>query len=207
MISFYPFMYILVFHLLTHDELLKSLKFIFFFSLAHLAAIAVVLALPVSLAKNNRQYNSIILSLHSWEIVEQLKAVNGFTLAATSYADAAILEFAGERRVIVFGQGSHHARHDDLLTDFRALAGGNILILRKSPYSLEQYAPFFRETETERMEIKDAIFYLIKGYGFDYETYRKQTLIPIKEKYYRIPAWLPMPTQSRYFFNRYFEQE
>jgi hypothetical protein len=48
------------------------------------------------------------------------------------YSNAVTLGYNLRQYVAVFGEASSHARHDDLVTDFRALAGRNFLILRKS---------------------------------------------------------------------------
>jgi hypothetical protein len=42
----------------------------------------------------------------------------------------------------------------------------------------------------------------VRGRGFDYEAYRTHVLAAVRERYYRIPAFLPVG--RCYFFERYF---
>ncbi len=46
-LAFYPFLYLLVYLFLSREELLKSIKFMAWFSIAHLAAIAVIAVMPM----------------------------------------------------------------------------------------------------------------------------------------------------------------
>ena len=106
---------------------------------------------------------------------------------------------------MVFGGASSHARHDDLVTDFRALAGRNFLILRKSAPKLDDYRRYFREVSADSFEIRGARFWRVKGEGFDYPAYRAGVLAGVRQKYYAIPAWLPQT--ACYMCDRYFPGE
>jgi hypothetical protein len=67
-----------------------------------------------------------------------------WVLAMDGYSNAVTLGYNLRQYVAVFGEASSHARHDDLVTDFRALAGRDFLILRKSepnPRRLPQVFP------------------------------------------------------------------
>ena len=72
-------------------------------------------------------------------------------------------------------------------------------MLKKSQPKQGEFEPFFREIEIQRIAVSGAIFYLVKGYGFNYEAYRKDYLTPIKEKYYEIPEFLPV-REARHVF-------
>jgi hypothetical protein len=120
--------------------------------------------------------------------------------AANSYTDAAVLSYTSKRHVIQFGEGSYHARQDDLLTDYRQLDGKNILIVKYSD-KLQQFAPYFDEMETGSFEIAGARYYYAKGKGFRYNQYRAQILEYIMQSYYRIPEFLPVG--SCYMFEKY----
>ncbi len=130
----------------------------------------------------------------------------GYVLATKSYQLSAFLQYHTGRRVIVLGKGSHHAREDDILTDFRTLDGRDFLIFYEATPREEEYLPWFQRCETRRIEAQGAGFTLVTGYGFKYRTYREKVLRLILERYYRIPDWLP---GSRDFFReRYgFEPE
>ena len=45
-------------------------------------------------------------------------------------------------------------------------------------------------------------FYAVLGQGFDYRAYHRGVLEPVRDRYYRIPAWLPVG--RCYFCERYF---
>ena len=107
--------------------------------------------------------------------------------------------------MVVFGEASSHARHDDLVTDFRALAGRNFLILRKSAPNLDDYRKYFREVSSDSFEIRGVRFWRVKAVGFDYAAYREGVLAKVRQKYYAIPAWLPQT--ACYMCDRYFAGE
>ena len=48
-------------------------------------------------------------------------------------------------------------------------------------------------------------FYQVLGHGFDFHTYRERVLRDVKQRYYRIPGFLPM--NGCYFCERYFPDE
>lgn len=104
--------------------------------------------------------------------------------------------------VPVFGAASSHARHDDILTDFRQLDGRNMLVFRKNAPADHDYLPYFRTVEYRTFALSDATFHLVLGTGFDYAAYRERVLAPLRERYYRIPWYLPQG--SCYFCERYF---
>ncbi len=102
----------------------------------------------------------------------------------------------------VFGTASSHARHDDIITDFRALEGKNILVLRKNPPVDADYRPYFKSVEYRSMTFSGATFHIVLGRGFDFVAYREKVLSPLRDRYYAIPWYLP---QGRcYFCERYF---
>ena len=118
---------------------------------------------------------------------------------------AAILTYHAGENVMVFGEGSSHARHDDIVTDFRQLQGRNILVLLKNPPAFEKYGPYFKSIEFGEIEFYANKYYLVLGKGFNYEAYRTGVLRRVKEQYYAIPDYLPMG--GCYFCERYFPQE
>jgi hypothetical protein len=125
-----------------------------------------------------------------------------FVLATPSYGTSALLAYHLGKRVIVFGAGSHHGRQDDLLTDFRILDGGNVLILRTAEPRTDEYAAFFREVSVERTQVDGASFHLVRGRGFRYASYKDAVLREIARKYYDIPPWLPVAPDGG-FLGRY----
>ncbi|MBI5659831.1 MAG: glycosyltransferase family 39 protein [Nitrosomonadales bacterium] len=206
-LAFYPFLYVLLHHLLSREELVKSLNFMAWFCAAHLAAIAVIAFLPMETWKNTKLYDGIVFMFKNDEIVERVRPYEGqqFLLAADGYTPAAIISYHYGRNFFVFGEGSLHARQDDMVTDFRQFAGRNILIVKKSAPDMAQYRPYFKSVESRQFELRGVTFHFVLGYGFDYGNYRNLVLKPIKDKYYHIPAFLPHA--PCYFCEKYFPEE
>jgi hypothetical protein len=74
-------------------------------------------------------------------------------------------------------------------------------VVRKTAAEAGEYQPFFRTIETREIAVRGAKFYLVLGQGFDYAAYRDRVLAEIRDRYYRIPSYLP---QGRcYFCERY----
>ena len=205
-LAFYPFFYTLLHLLLSREELLKSFKFMAWFSAAHLAAIAVTAALPMETWKQNKLYGSIVFMFKNDEIAEKIRPYEqqGFALASDGYTSAAIISYHYGKNFSVFGGGSHYARQDDIITDFRKFSGSDMLIVKKSAPEMTQYAPYFKRVEVRQFELRGVTFYFVLGYGFNYDNYRKLVLKPIKDKYYNIPVFLPHA--PCYFCEKYFPE-
>ena len=124
-----------------------------------------------------------------------------YRLAAESYSTASLLSYHVRRHVPVFGTGSSHARHDDILTDWRRWQGRDLLILRRDAPDVERYRPYFREVEALDAPGGGTQHYAVLGRGFDYAAYRAGVLEVVRERWYRIPGWLPVG--GCYFFERY----
>ncbi|MEJ1959730.1 MAG: hypothetical protein WDM70_10185 [Nitrosomonadales bacterium] len=77
------------------------------------------------------------------------------------------------------------------MTDFRELNGRDILIVKKAPPDIAPYAPYFRRVEIRQFDLRGVTFYFVLGYDFDYGNYKRLVLRPIKDKYYKIPAFSP----------------
>ncbi len=206
-LAFYPFLYVLLYLFLSREELLKTLKFMLWFCVAHLAAVVVIAFLPMETWKHNKLYDGIVFMFENDAIADKIRPYEEqrFILAADGYTPAAIISYHYGKDFSVFGLGSHYARQDDILSDFRGYAGRNMLILKKSAPNLTEYTPYFHKIETRQFELRGVTFYFVLGYGFDYPTYRTQILKPIKEKFYTIPFYLPHA--PCYFCERYFPEE
>jgi hypothetical protein len=123
-------------------------------------------------------------------------------LAADSYGAAALLAYYARRPVPVFGLGTSHARQDDIATDWRAYAGKDFVILRREAPAAGEYRSLFREVEVRKIALGGGTYHAVIGKDFRYEAYRAEVLAVIKDRFYRIPRWLPV--RRCYFFERYF---
>ena len=205
-LSFYPFLYLALGYIFTGEQLRKSLKFMVAFTALHLLAIAVIAELPMSTWKHSSKYDGIVFMFKTDELVKAIKPYEqDFELTTDGYSPSAIISYHYGKNFGVFGEASSHARHDDIVTDFRKMAGHNILILRKTAPSLREYQSYFQAVEVKTIMVRNVPFYLVLGYRFDYPLYRENILRKVRDEYYDIPAFLPMG--HCYFCERYFPGE
>ena len=203
LLSFIPALVLTLALALDRARLAASVRFFAAFALVHAVAIAVVAALPLETWSSTRAYSRLVLLVRTPTLLAVVAPeLDRFHLAGDSYSGAALFAFHARRRVPVFGAGSSHARQDDLFTDWRRYAGGNLLILRREAPVMADYRPYFRGVEVQRIRLGSAEFHAVLGTGFDYPAYRDGVLRTVRERYYRIPAWLPVG--DCYFFRRYF---
>lgn len=173
-------------------------------ALAHWLVIATLVALPTDTFRNWKGYPGLVMTVHADELARALDPWRGsFVIASSGYSPAVTLGHALHEYVFVFGPGSSHARHDDILTDLRKLAGRDILIVRKdNQYQPADYEPYFDRVEYKQIVLRGVPFYLIEGHGFRYERYRDTVLDDIRRHWYAVPSWLP--AGPCYFCDRYF---
>jgi hypothetical protein len=209
-LSFVPFFFAACALLFDRKALKRSAMVLGVFSAVHIGAIAVSAALPMESWKSSKLYDGIVFHFHIADILEQIKPFEGeYVIAADGYSAAVTASYyrgrvmkggaaGGDEKagrdpyVFVFGEASSHARHDDLVTDFRRLQGRNILVLRKSPPQDADYRPYFSSVEYREFEIAGARFHLVLGRGFDYERYRSAVLDKVRARYYAMPRYLPV---------------
>lgn len=206
LLAFVPFALLPLARRLALPGLRRLGAFFVAFAALHVAAVAVVSRLPLETWGGLRAYDGIVLTFDSKALLEQLKPFErDYVFASDGYSNAVTLGYNARRYFLVFGEASSHARHDDILTDFRALAERNILVLRKSEPNLADYRRYFREVEVREFVQRGTRFWIVLGRGFDYAAYRDGVLRPVKDRYYAIPRWLPQT--GCYFCDRYFPGE
>ena len=149
-----------------------------------------------------KQYQAWVLLDHPQAVLEPLGPLMArYRLTAEAYSVGAELSYHTGRHVPVFGTGSSHARQDDIDTDWRRFDGRDLLILQREPPELGRYRPYFREVEAREVPALGTVHYAVLGRNFDYAAYRAGVLSVVRERWYRIPAWLPRA--SCFFFERY----
>lgn len=202
-LSFLPFAFLGVALTASQATLIRSGRFVMAFAVLHVVIIVLLSFTALKTWQGSKWYDSTVLAFRSKEIAARLEPYAAdYALASDGYADAATLGYAARRRFHVFGEASSHARHDDILTDWRRLEGGNLLILKKSRPQPGEYQAYFREIKVQTFELDGVTFYQVFGKGFDYVRYRDTVLAAVKRKYYVLPAWLPQ--RGCYFCDRYF---
>ena len=206
LLSFVPFFFIAAALALNAAQLRKSVAYLFAFSAIHVAAIVSISLLPLELWKNTRLYDGIVFHVKTAELLQRLEPYAGrYRFSADGFSPAVTASYASGKYFFVFGSASSHARQDDILTDFRELAGKDVLVLRKNPPNSSDYLPYFAKVEYRQFELHGATFYLVLGQDFDYPKYREGVLRPLRDRYYRMPSYLPLG--HCYFCERYFPDE
>jgi hypothetical protein len=204
--SFVPFAYLSAALFLDNIQMQKCIKFSVAFSLVQVCLITAVLFTPAGELDglvNEGDRASFSVHLHPEKVITLFEGYSDrFVLATKSYSMSSLLEYYSGKRVIVFGKGSKHGRHDDILTNFKELKGSDILILLKKPKYEGDFDSCFERTHTEHFKVAGVPFTLLFGYGFRYEEYRKQYLQRATDLYYHIPKWLG---GSRCFFREKYD--
>ncbi len=182
-----------------------ALRFAAAFAALHWLAIAVLAAAPIEWFEGSRRYPGIVMTLRPQALNARIEPLlDRFVVTARGYSPAVTLGFNLGRHVPVFGAGSSHARHDDILTDFRALAGRDLLVVSKEAPIRQEYDPFFERVVYRQEKVLGATFHFVEGYGFRYEPYRDRVLEEIRQRWYAVPTWLPRG--PCYFCDRYFPE-
>jgi hypothetical protein len=175
-------------------------------------ALAALVFAPLERLAEWRNEPGVVLALHGDELIAKLEPWrDGRTWATDSYSTSAILGFADRARrtgpgdrVIVFGPGSRYARQDDLLTDFRSLAGRDLLLVLKEAPDAGRWEPYFDRIEHRTVTVRGAAFHLVVGSGLRYDVYRDDVLDWIRQRWYALPPWLP--SRTCFFCERYFPE-
>jgi hypothetical protein len=202
LLSFVPPLILTVALALERRALVLTVRWFAGIAVLQIAILAVGVALPLETWRGRSFYQNLVLLEETPAVLRSLEsALPSATPAYESYAMAAVLSFHARRTVPVFGPGSSHARHDDILTDWRTYDGRDLAILTRDAPDLARYRPYFREVEARRFAVRDAPFYAVLGRGFGYAAYREGVLKVVRERWYRIPAFLPVG--ACYFLERY----
>ncbi|MFT3849488.1 MAG: glycosyltransferase family 39 protein [Propionivibrio sp.] len=205
LVSFVPLLAVLAAIALRRDTLQRLVCWSAVFAAAHALVIVVVSVSPMQRWRDNKLYDGIVMTVRADEVIERLAPyAKDYLFATESYSSSATLAYNANRPFAVFGGGSFHARQDDFLTDWRAQDGRNVLILLKgkdAPAAAD-YAAYFARVDLRQFELHGARFHLVLGQGFKYAVYHDAVLKRIRDRYYRIPAWLPQ--RGCEFCERYF---
>ena len=203
LLSFVPALVLTVALALDRTRLAQAVRFFAWFGALHIVVILVIAALPLETWKSMQIYSRLAFPGRTEELLRAVAEERKTrVLAADSYAGAAMLAYYARGAVPVFGMGTSHARHDDILTDWRKHAGKDLVILRREAPSLEEYRPYFSRVEMREVPLAAGKYHAILGDDFRYDEYRARVLAQIRDRYYRIPQWLPV--RRCYFFERYF---
>ncbi len=201
LLSFVPALILTAALALERARLETIVRFFLWFGVAHAVILGVAAALPLETWKSASFYSRITFPGRAEELLAKA-ALPGHVLAADSYASAALFAYYARKPVPVFGMGTSHARQDDITTDWRTYGGKDFVILRREAPASDEYRSYFRQVEVRKVPLGGGTYHAVIGKDFRYETYRSEVLAAIKDRFYRIPRWLPV--RGCYFFERYF---
>jgi 4-amino-4-deoxy-L-arabinose transferase-like glycosyltransferase len=204
-LSFVPPLVLTLAIALPAEKLMRCVRFFAAFALLHVVAATALWAVPLEAWKSNRLYSRLVLQFRTAEVVDKLAQFKGFEPATDNYTLSVILSYYSGRYFFVFGAGTSHARHDDIVTDVRAFDGKDILVVRRDPPPEQDYRPYFRSVEFRTLEVSGTTIHVVLGRGFDYAAYREGVLKIVRDRWYRIPAMLPVG--ACYFRAKYFPGE
>ena len=203
-LSYFPSLFIALVVLFSDQALQRLTRAMRIFGVTLCGIAGVGVLLPVGWLSGHKSYDSIVLGTHADEVGRALAPYQGeYELMTFSYAKSAMLSFWSESHVPVIGNGSHHGRQDDLITDFRAFDGKKIVVLCDSEARARLAGTWFEESAVQDIEVRGAHFRLVLGRGFKFAEYREAVLRPIALRYYRMPSWLASWSPASFFFERY----
>lgn len=209
-LAFIPLVYLIAFKVLLESELIICIRWVAIFSAIHIILLVLILFLPLSFYQRSgiksTKYASLVFNLKHRQIRQQLNPYEqqGYIICSTSYAKSTLFSIDSGHYSPVFGKGTFHARHDDLLTDFKTLQHKNFAIFLTKLPNLHNFSPYFGEISIQHFTKYGAHFYVILGKNFNYEKYRDVVLRTIYERYWQIPSYLPHTGnlyQQKYSFN------
>ena len=190
---------------LSPAALARSLKWTGWLAVPHALALVALLAAPLAWWQSSKSFPSLVFLREAPAIATALtrELPEGATLMARAYSPAAVLAYHAGRYVPVFGTGRFHARQDDLLVDFRAFEGKALRIDDRKPFAEAEFAPYFERVRTASFSVAGQTFHYLDGEGFRFQPYRDTLLQQAVDRYYQIPARLPIlgsPFCERYGF-------
>lgn len=204
--SFVPLVFLLYGRSVSDLTLQRAIRFAAVIAAVHVAAVLAVATQPVerwASLLGERKYAGVVQTVKPDEVIAALgDDVNRYELMTDGYSPSVTVGYNHRRYWPVFGPASSHARHDDMLTDFRRLDGRDVLVLSKEAPVLTDYTPYFRDVQVDELTVRGAKFWRIRGHSFDFAAYHAGVLEPARRYWYAIPGWLPQ--QGCFFEERYF---
>ncbi len=202
LLSFVPLLVLTLAIALPAQRLRGCVRLFAALALLHVVVAGVLASVPLEAWKSNRLYSRLVLQFRTPELVARLEPYKAFVPATDNYTLSSILSYYAGRYYFVFGAGTSHARHDDIVTDVRRFDGRDIMVVRRDPPPAQDYRPYFRSVEFRQVEVSGTTVHLVLGRGFDYAAYREGVLKKVLERWYRVPAALPVG--GCYFCDKYF---
>ncbi len=190
-LNFYPLFFVVLALAMPTALLQRCSQSMAIFLGIHVLALAAMYSTQLSDWKSVKIYPEIVRSYRTQALLAQVQAPDT-VLMATSYTPAAIYGQTLKTYVPVFGEGSFHARQDDLLVNFANFNGKTIRIIGFSQPHLDDYRAYFDSVSLITVSQDGVPFYAVEGRNFKWPIYRDTVLKTVFEKYHQIPSFLPM---------------
>jgi 4-amino-4-deoxy-L-arabinose transferase-like glycosyltransferase len=190
-LNFYPLFFVWLAWALPAEQLKKCSQWMAVFLGLHLLALGAMYSTQLSDWQGVKIYPEIVRSYRTQALLDKVQAPDT-VLMATSYTPASIYGQTLKTYVPVFGEGSFHARQDDLLVNFANYEGKTIRIIGFSQPNLDDYRAYFDSVSLITVTQDGVPFYAVEGKNFKWPVYRDTVLRDVFRKYHQIPTGLPM---------------
>lgn len=193
-LGFLPFLFIYAGMVITSPALQKYVRWNAWLAVPHLLALLALMFLPLSTWQGWRLHNEIVMHKSAPELVAALQknAPADTVMMALAYTPASLLSYHAGQYWPVFGVARFHARQDDVIVDFRQVAGKPVRIVDLKLIDPTAFRPYFDEVTIGSVEVGGVRFWYADGTNFNYAVYREQVLKTIAERFYQIPSILPV---------------
>jgi Dolichyl-phosphate-mannose-protein mannosyltransferase len=188
LLLFVPLSY-LFFINLSVPQLQKMVHYNFYFSVLHFIIVVGVLLAPLSLFKEHKKYKDIVMFSKTDEICKQLS--NADVIYAADYTITSILSYNCKREMVTIASNTKFGRAEDKWTDYSQLAGKTLTIFQVEDI-FDRISPYFSKIEQRRIIVGGTEFKEYTCYGFDFEKYKNDYIIPINKQFYKIPSFFPI---------------
>lgn len=206
LLSFAAFSVLITWALVGRTGLRRAVRLAALVSAAHVVLVAAALAAPLQWYAGSSNYPAVVMAARHRELAAALAPyAAGRVLGADGYGTACLLSFYNPGFFSHFGRGTAHGRQDDILTDWRQWDGRDALVVFREAPSAAAYEDFFDAVRVVPVTVAGHTFHLVLGDRFRLESYRERILVPIRDRYYDVPDWLPM--RQCFFRARYFPEE
>jgi len=197
--------YIFLLFGIVQDESLKKIFFYnYIFSLVHIAIFLILIFIPKSLFIANKKYSDIIFFTKTISVCDALKPYNDKSLFATGYTSASVLSYYCKRDISMIFNNSKYGREDDKLLDVRELDKKDIFIFDRRKILKDDFKDVCQNISVKKLFTKEkSSFEVAKCENFSYKKYKERFLKVQRERFYKIPKWLPVG--KCYFLDRYFK--
>jgi len=190
-LSFYPFVFVLLAFALPVAALRSAARGLAWFTGLHVLLVLAISFTTLEQWAGKPGYASFVRAFRTAELLAQVRTPDS-VLMANAYSPAAVYGYVSQQYVPVFGPGKFHARQDDLLVDYSLYQGKTIRVLMVDAPKLDEYTPYFESVQTHTVVQSGVTFHVVEGRNFNFEAYRKGVLAEVFQRYYNIPTWLPM---------------